>query len=90
MAERLVDRNLVVGPPADGLAREDLADLGSDVAIVDETRLFRFQELRPLAQHAFAAVGNEARPDNEILVHFDGPGEAGSNHVHVRSRTHPA
>ena len=37
---------LVVAPPADGPAREDLADLGSDVAIVDETRLFRFQELR--------------------------------------------
>jgi len=39
MTERFIDGNLVCSSPAHRLARKNFADLGNDVAIVDEPRL---------------------------------------------------
>jgi len=87
--ERLVDGDVRPGAAARDPARQDFADLSDDVLIADEARFLGSQEFGALAQHALAAVGDEARSDHEIVVHFDGPLEDAVYDVHVSSRPHP-
>jgi hypothetical protein len=90
MPERLVDRDVGSRPASRDPPRQDFADLGDDVLIGDETRLFRAQELGALAQDTFTAVGDETRSDDEIVIDFDGPRNTGSDDVYVGSRLDPA
>src|SRR5579864_8294821 len=89
VANGLVDGNLVWRSAALDLAGQNLADLRNDVVIADETGFLRAQELCALLQDAFAAVGDEPRANDEIVVDFGWAGGARPDDVHVSAGLNP-
>src|SRR5580698_1934259 len=90
MSQGFIDRDFRRGSPTDDSARENLADLSDNMRVVDHPRLFRPQELRSLAQHTFAAVGNEARSGNEFGIDFDRTRRARTDQIDMSPGAHPA
>ena len=72
VAEGFVGGDLLSALAAFDGARKHLADLADDMFVAHDARLLRAQEFGALREHALAAVGDEARTDDEVVVDFGG------------------
>src|SRR5206468_8300211 len=89
VAERFVDRDLVVVFAAPNAAAEDLADLADDMRVVDGPRVTRDSQLGSLGEHAGTVIGNVTRLRHERGIDFNRPKIARADEIHVCSRLYP-
>ena len=90
MAEGFVDGDLFCGAPPRDVACQDLPDFADDMLVADQARFFGSEKFSPLAENAFAAVGDERDMATSALSTSTGACETGADHVQVRARPHPA
>lgn len=89
MAQRLVDGDFVCRAAAFDFACEDFSDFSCDVIVSDQAGFFGSEEFGALAEDSFAAVGDEARTDDEVVVDFDRAGVARSDYVQMCAGLNP-
>jgi hypothetical protein len=89
VADGFVDGDFGGGSAAWNFAGEDLADFGGDVGVGNEAGGFGAEELSALCQDAFAAVGDEAGANDQVVIDFGGAGDARSDQVDVRPWANP-
>lgn len=66
-----------------------MTNFGDDVGVVDEAGGFGAEELGTLVEDGVAAVGDEARKDDEAVVDFDWSRVAGADNIHMGTRADP-